>query len=209
MQILHLDSSLLTDASASRRLSHTIVQALVGARPDAHVHYRDLVADPVPHLTGDVAAGFRSPGGSADVSAATAAEHARSEALVAEFLNSDVIVIGAPMYNFSVASQLKAWLDRIAQPGRSFRYTAEGPVGLAGGRRVIVASTRGGMYSLGAASGMDFQESYLQAFFGFLGIADVQFVRAERLTKGAELREQSILEATTRVPAVVAQALAA
>jgi FMN-dependent NADH-azoreductase len=100
-------------------------------------------------------------------------------------------------------------MDRIAQPGRSFRYTEEGPVGLAGGRRVIVASTRGGMYSAGAASGMDFQESYLQAFFGFLGIADVRFVRAERLTKGAELREQSLTDATFRVPAVVAQALAA
>lgn len=209
MQILHLDSSLLTDASASRRLSQAIVQALVGARPDASVHYRDLVADPVPHLTGEVAAGFRSPAGSVDASAATAAEQARSEALVTEFLSSDVIVIGAPMYNFSVASQLKAWLDRVAQPGRSFRYTAEGPVGLARGRRVIVASTRGGMYSLGAASGMDFQESYLQAFFGFLGIADVQFVRAERLTKGAELREQAIHEAASHVPGIVARALAA
>jgi len=99
-------------------------------------------------------------------------------------------------------------MDRIAQPARSFRYTSEGPVGLAGGRRVIVASTRGGMYSLGAASDMDFQESYLQAFFGFLGINDVQFVRAERLTKGAELRAQSLAEATARVPEVVARALA-
>ena len=119
------------------------------------------------------------------------------------------IVIGVPMYNFSVPSQLKAWLDRIAQPGRTFRYTPEGPVGLAGGRRVIVASTRGGMYSVGAASGMDFQESYLKAFFGFLGITDVQFVRAERLTKGAEAREQSIAEVTALVPGVLAHALAA
>ena len=97
----------------------------------------------------------------------------------------------------------------VRKPGRTFRYTADGPVGLAGGRRVIVASTRGGMYSVGAASGMDFQESYLKVFFGFLGITDVQFVRAERLSKGAEMREQSIAEATTRVPAVVAHALAA
>lgn len=209
MQILHLDASLSADIAASRRLSLAIVQALIAERPEARVRYRDLVADPVPHLTGAIAAGFRSVGGVAGLDAGTAAEHARSEALVAEFLDSDVIVVGAPMYNFSVASQLKAWMDRIAQPGRSFRYTAEGPVGLAGGRRVIVASTRGGMYSEGAASSMDFQESYLRAYFGFLGINDVQFVRAERLTKGAELREQSLTEATSRVPAVVAQALAA
>lgn len=209
MQILHLDSSFMADASASRQLSRAIVQALVTERPHAQVRYRDLVADPVRHLTGDIAAGFRPVSGAPGPDAATAAEHARSEALVTEFLDSNVIVIGAPMYNFSVASQLKAWMDRIAQPGRSFRYTAEGPVGLAGGRRVIVASTRGGLYSMGAAASMDFQESYLQAFFGFLGISDVQFLRAERLTKGAELREQSITEALSRAPAVVAQALAA
>lgn len=209
MKILHLDSSFATDASASRQLSRLVVAGLTQASPAADVRYRDLVDDAVPHLDGAIAAGFRAVPGVAAPDDATAAEHARSEQLVAEFLDSEVIVIGVPMYNFSVPSQLKAWLDRIAQPGRTFRYTADGPVGLAGGRRVIVASTRGGMYSVGAASGMDFQESYLKVFFGFLGITDVQFVRAERLSKGAEVREQSIAEATTRVPAVVAHALAA
>lgn len=209
MQILHLDSSFMADASASRQLSHAIVERLVAASPGARVLYRDLVGEAVPHLTGDIAAAFRNPVAASGAAATTALEHARSERLVTEFLDSDVIVIGAPMYNFSVSSQLKAWIDRIAQPGRTFRYTSEGPVGLAGGRRVIVASTRGGMYSVGAAAGMDFQESYLRAFFGFLGIADVQFVRAERLTKGAEIREQSMAEAAARVPDVVANALAA
>ena len=209
MKILHLDSSLAAGASASRQLSSLIVSELIQANAAADVSYRDLVDAPLPHLTGAIAAGFRAVGGANGVDAGTAGEHARSEALVAELLDSEVIVIGAPMYNFSVPSQLKAWMDRIAQPGRTFRYTPEGPVGLAGGRRVIVASTRGGMYSLGAASGMDFQESYLKAFFGFLGITDVQFVRAERLTKGTEAREQSLAEATARVPGVVAHALAA
>ena len=209
MKILHLDSSLAAGASASRQLSSLIVSELIQANAAADVSYRDLVDAPLPHLTGAIAAGFRAVGGANGVDAGTAGEHARSEALVAEFLDSEVIVIGAPMYNFSVPSQLKSWMDRIAQPGRTFRYTPEGPVGLAGGRRVIVASTRGGMYSLGAASGMDFQESYLKAFFGFLGITDVQFVRAERLTKGTEAREQSLAEATARVPGVVAHALAA
>jgi FMN-dependent NADH-azoreductase len=209
MKILHLDSSFAADASASRRLSRLVVAQLTQASPGADARYRDLIDEAVPHLTGAIAAGFRSVTGAIAADAATALEHARSEQLVAEFLDSEVIVIGVPMYNFSVPSQLKAWLDRIAQPGRTFRYTSEGPVGLAGGRRVIVASTRGGMYSVGSASGMDFQESYLKAFFGFLGITDVQFVRAERLTKGAEVRAQSIAEATALVPGVVARALAA
>lgn len=207
MKVLHLDSSFAADASASRQLSRLVVTQLTEALPAAEVRYRDLVDDAVPHLTGAIAAGFRGAAG-ATPDAATAAEHARSEQLVSEFLDSEVIVIGVPMYNFSVPSQLKAWLDRIAQPGRTFRYTAEGPVGLAGGRRVIVASARGGMYSVGAASGMDFQESYLTAFFGFLGITDVQFVRAERLSKGAEAREQALADATARVPALITRALA-
>ena len=207
MQILHLDSSILGDASTSRLLSAAIVEELLQQHPNAQVVRRDLVADPVAHLTGGIAAGFRAPGGVAVTDQATLNEHARSAQLADELLASEVIVIGAPMYNFSVASQLKTWIDRVAQPGRTFRYTADGPVGLSGGRQIIVASTRGGMYSTGAAAGMDFQESYLKAFFGFLGINDVQFVRAERLTKGAELREQAIAEARARVRAVVARAL--
>lgn len=208
MQILHIDSSLQGEASASRRLSRAIVDRLLDAHPSAQLLYRDLVADAVPHLNAEVAAGFRGPAGAA-AAPDTAAERARSEALVAEFLSSELIVIGAPMYNFSVASQLKAWIDRIAQPGRTFRYTADGPVGLAGGRRVIVASTRGGLYSQGALSAMDFQESYLQAVFGFLGITELQFVRAELLSRGAEIQAESIARATAQVPEVVARTLAA
>jgi FMN-dependent NADH-azoreductase len=209
MQILHLDSSVLGDASASRRLSSDIVWEFQQQRPSVHVVYRDLAKDDIPHLTGAIASGFRSPGSAPVTDDGVRSEHARSEALVGEFLASDIIVIGAPMYNFSVSSQLKAWIDRVAQPGRTFRYTSDGPVGLSGGRRVVVASTRGGMYSAGAASSMDFQESYLRAFFSFLGINDVQFVRAERLTKGAELREQSLAGARSQVHEAVSQSLAA
>lgn len=207
MNILHLDASLAAEASASRRITQLIVDGLFREHPAAQLRYRDLVAEGLPHLTGAIAAGFRSPGLAGNTDASTASEHARSETLVSEFLDSDVIVIGAPMYNFSVPSQLKAWMDRIAQPGRTFRYTSEGPVGLAGGRRVVVASTRGGVYSVGAAASMDFQESYLKAFFGFLGINEVQVVRAERLTKGAELREQSLADAGAAVPAAIAAVL--
>ena len=185
MQILHLDSSLQGEASASRQLSRAIVDALLRASPAAQVRHRDLAADAVPHLTGDIAAGFRGAAGPAPTSVAT--ERARSEQLVAEFL---------------------AWIDRIAQPGRTFRDTADGPVGLAGGRRVIVASTRGGLYSLGAGAGMDFQESYLRAFFGFLGIAEVQVVRAERLTQGAGARDASMADALAQVSRAVTDTLA-
>ena len=118
-------------------------------------------------------------------------------------LASDAIVIGVPMYNFSVASQLKAWIDRIVQPGRTFRYTETGPVGLTQGKRVIVASTRGGMYSAGPAMAMDYQENYLKAIFGFIGISDVRFVRAENLSRGAEARARSMEAACVAVRDVV------
>ena len=201
MQLLHLDSSILGDASASRVLSAALVETFRCNDPLATVVYRDLAADPIPHLDGPIAAGFRPlPAGSFE--AGTLAEHARSQTLVEELLASDVIVIGAPMYNFSVPSQLKAWIDRIAQPGRTFQYTAQGPIGLAGGRKVLVASTRGGMYSEGPATAMDFQEAYLRTMFGFLGITDVQFVRAERLSKGSEARDAAMQAAHAAVRAL-------
>jgi len=204
MKILHLDSSILGEASASRVLSAAVVEQLRTSHPAAQLNVRDLAQTPVAHLDGAIAAGFRSPDVVVD-DAAVRAEHVLSETLVSELLASDVIVLGVPMYNFSVPSQLKAWLDRIAQPGRTFRYTEAGPVGLSGDKAVVVASTRGGMYSTGPAEVMDHQESYLKAFFGFLGIQRVHFIRAELLTKGAELRSKSMREALDRIPAVVAE----
>lgn len=202
MQILHIDSSILTDASASRALSAEIVRRLQSDHPDAPVFYRDLVADMITHLDGPIAAGFRPLNG-LSVEPSAVAEHACSEVLVAELLASDVIVVGAPMYNFSVASQLKAWIDRVVQPGRTFQYTATGPVGLAQGKRVIVASTRGGAYSSGAATAMDFQEDYLKAVFGFIGMTDIGFVRAENLSRGAEVRDLSLRSAHAAVAEIV------
>ncbi len=203
MKILHLDSSILGDASASRVLSAAVLEELRILHPAAQVSALDLVAAPIAHLDGPIAAGFRQPGAS-EASPAVRAEHALSETLVSQFLDSDVIVLGVPMYNFSIPSQLKAWLDRLAQPGRTFRYTENGPQGLSGDKAVIIASTRGGMYSSGPAGVMDHQEAYLTAFFGFLGIKRVGFVRAERLTKGAELRSQSMRAALDEIPSVVA-----
>ena len=119
-----------------------------------------------------------------------------SEALVSQFLAADVIVVGAPMYNFTVPSQLKAWIDRIAQSGRTFKYTDKGAVGLATGKTVIVASSRGGAYSTSEGGrAMEHQESYLKVVFGFFGITDVRFVRAEGVGLGDAAKAQALADA--------------
>jgi FMN-dependent NADH-azoreductase len=177
MKLLHIDSSALGTGSVSRQLSAAVVARWQDAVPGLRVEYRDLDAEPVAHLTGPA------------LSKADAGVAADGERVLHQFLDADVVVIGAPMYNFSIPSTLKAWIDRIAVSGKTFRYTAEGPEGLAGGKRVIIASSRGGVHS-GAPS--DFQEPYLRFLFGFIGITDVEFVRAEGVAMSAEHREQAI-----------------
>lgn len=179
MKLLHLDSSALGNHSVSRGLTADIVAQFKRAHPGAEVRYRDLAAQPLPH--------WSPVADASDPSALLGNE------VMDEFLAADVIVLGAPMYNFGIPSQLKAWIDRVAVAGRTFRYTADGPVGLAGGKRVIVASSRGGFYGEGTAgAAMDFQENYLRAVLGFLGIADVEFVRAEGVAVSAEHKAQAL-----------------
>ena len=192
MNVLHIDSSILGQASASRGLTREIVDRLVSERPGSVVSYRDLAADALPHL---------SPGALAK---ADAAEAARDAAVLDEFLAADVLVIGAPLYNFSIPSQLKAWIDRISVAGKTFRYTESGPKGLAGGKRVIIAVTRGGVYAPDARG--EFGESYLQFLFGFLGVKDVSFVRAEGLRLSAQHREAALTAARASIapPAALA-----
>lgn len=202
MNILHIDSSFNHAHSVSRLLSREIVDRLMQSGRYDEVVYRDVVDDEISHLTAPIAAGFRQVAES-DISADVAVEHRLSETLVAEFLASDLIVIGAPMYNFSIPSQLKAWLDRLAQPGKTFSYTAQGPVGLAGDKRVIIASSRGGFYHDTPLEEMDFQERYLNAFFGFLGITNVAFVRAEGISKGDAVKEREIQRAIASVADVI------
>lgn len=201
MNILHIDSSILESDSITRDLSAAIVARFRTRHPACRVSRRDLVRDEIRHLDAAIAAGFR-PTGVSSFTDATLQEHRFSEALVAEFLASDVIVIGAPMYNFSIPSQLKAWLDRLAQAGRTFRYTANGPVGLVTGKRVIIASARGGFYADTPLGHMDFQESYLKAFFGFLGIDDVHVIRAEGTSKDAPVRAAGIERARADIAAL-------
>jgi FMN-dependent NADH-azoreductase len=194
MKLLHIDSSILGGNSVSRRLTQGIVTEWVANHPDTVVDYLDLTMDTPSHLSAE-SLGFRMPAGG-EVSDVQRRENVVSEALVSQFLAADVIVLGAPLYNFSIPSQLKAWIDRVAQAGRTFTYTATGPKGLAGGKTVIVASTRGGVYSTSESGrAMEHQESYLQTVFGFFGIADVRFVRAEGLALGDAQKAKALRRA--------------
>jgi len=188
MKLLHLDSSILGDNSASRELSAAIVARWQDALPGLTVAYRDLAGTPLPHLSGGSLAG------------ADPAEVADAQRVLQEFLDADVIVIGAPMYNFGVPSTLKAWIDRVAVAGKTFRYTENGPEGLAKGKRLVIASGRGGIY--GDSSPADFQEAYLRQVFGFLGISDIEFVRAEGVAYSPQHRTDAMTAAHAAIPAL-------
>jgi FMN-dependent NADH-azoreductase len=199
MKLLHIDSSALGGASASRELTRRTVTQWQAAHPDTAVEYLDLAVDAPAHLDAD-ALGFRLPPDAAELTEAQRRENAVSERLVRQFLAADVVVVGAPLYNFGIPSQLKAWIDRIAQAGRTFRYTANGPEGLAGGKTAIVVSTRGGVYAGNPAmEALEHQESYLRALFGFLGITDVRVVRAEGLAMGESARAKAMAEADAAI----------
>jgi FMN-dependent NADH-azoreductase len=207
MKILQIDSSPLGDASVSRQLTKATVEAWRARYPQAELVYRDLVADAPEHLTAERLAVIKF-GKDSELTPVQAEERALIDAIVEEFLSADVVVIGAPMYNFSVPTQLKAWIDRLAQAGRTFRYTETGPVGLAGGRKVIVASSRGGIYTAGLEA-LDHQEAYLRTILGFIGVTDIDFVRAEGLSMGPEHHELAVAEGHQQAKASPGLAVAA
>ncbi|MFJ3053989.1 FMN-dependent NADH-azoreductase [Pseudomonas nitroreducens] len=195
MKLLHIDSSILGDNSTSRQLSAELVAAWAAAEPGVDVTYRDLAADAISHLS---AASLVAAGTPAELrDAAQKHEAALGEQSIEEFLAADAIVIGAPMYNFSIPSQLKAWIDRIAVAGKTFRYTESGPEGLAGGKKVIIVSTAGGIHA-GQPSGVA-HENYLELVLNFLGITDIEVVRAEGLAYGDEPRRNAIAGAQASI----------
>ncbi len=185
MKLLHLDSSALGTVSVTRELTAAIVARWQDKLPRLKVEYRDLDANPLPHLTG------------ASLAQSDPTEAEDATAVMAQFLRADVLVIGAPMYNFSIPSTLKAWIDRVAVAGKTFRYTEKGPEGLAGGKKVIIASGRGGIHT---GSPTDFQEAYLRQVFGFLGVTDIEFVRAEGVAYSAQHRSDAIAGALASIP---------
>ncbi len=203
MKLLHLDSSILGGNSASRQISAAIAGQLTKATPGLEIAYRDLAARPLSHLTGEHLAARQ---GAVPETPAIQNDVAASQAVLDEFLDADVVVIGAPMYNFGIPSQLKSWIDRIAVAGKTFRYTAAGLEGLAGNKRVIVANSRGGFYGAGMpAAALEHVESYLRAVFGFLGVTDLEIVVAEGLGTGPDQRDkamQGALQAITGLRAV-------
>jgi FMN-dependent NADH-azoreductase len=188
MNLLHLDSSILGDHSASRQLTHEVVQAYLNAHADSQVTYRDLASDALGHFS---AASLAAAGTPVDVrDAAQQQEVAGNEATLQQFLYSDVLVIGAPMYNFTIPTQLKAWFDRILIAGRTFRYSEAGPEGLCVGKKVIIVSTSGGLHA-GQPTGTGHEE-LLKTLFAFIGITDLQFVRAHGLAYGEEPRASAM-----------------
>ncbi|GKS96315.1 FMN-dependent NADH-azoreductase [Acidovorax sp. SUPP2825] len=204
MQLLHIDSAITGEQSVSRQLTARAVAAWVKAHPGTQVQHLDLVAQAPAHFTMEAMA--PRTGQTEGLSETQRRENAVSEQLVSQFLAADVIVVGAPLYNFGVPTQLKAWIDRIAQPGRTFTYTATGPQGLAKGKTVIVASSRGGVYSTSdAGRAMEHQESYLQTVFAFFGITDVRFVRAEGVAMGPDAKSKALDSADSDIRAHVAQ----
>lgn len=195
MQLLHIDSSITGDASVSRQLTAQVVEAWKASHPGTQVTYLDLAVNAPNHFTMDAMA--PRTGQTDGLTEAQKRENAVSEQLVSQFLAADVVVIGAPFYNFGIPTQLKAWIDRIAVAGQTFRYTEAGPVGLCGNKKVVVVSTSGGLHA-GQETGVA-HEDYLKVMLGFIGITDVEFVRAHGLAYGDEVRSKAMSDAHAHI----------
>jgi FMN-dependent NADH-azoreductase len=190
MKLLHIDASILGANSASRQVSQAVVDRLKAVTPDLTATYRDLASEPLSHLSGvHLAAAQGAVPEAPDVQKDVQA----SQAALEEFLAADVVVIGAPMYNFTMPSQLKAWIDRIVVAGKTFRYGASGPEGLAGNKRVVIAISRGGFYGAGApAAAFEHLETYLRGVFAFIGVTNLEIIVAEGLNIGPDERRKAI-----------------
>jgi FMN-dependent NADH-azoreductase len=201
MNILHIDSSPAGDHSFSRKFSASLVEKLKAEHSDATVTYRDLVANPLPHLDPFMLGALFAPaeGRSEEQRKAVA----NSDTAVRELLAADVIVIGSPMHNFSISSQLKSWIDHVVRAGMTFHYTAEGPKGLIpAGKKVYIVVARGGVYSEGPYKAFEHQESYLKTILGFMGLTDITVIPVE----GVALGPDAVAKAETSASAEIAKA---
>ena len=203
MKLLHLDSSILGSNSVSRALSADIVARQQALHPGLEVIHRDLAADKSLHLSGEHLAAFQ---GGAVNDAALSADLAAGGEYLKELFDADIIVIGAPMYNFSVPSQLKAWIDRVVVAGKTFKYGANGVESLLPkGKRVFIASSRGGVYVAGSpAAALEHHESYLKGVLSFIGLNDVTVVRAEGVAVSPEARAAALAGAKAQIAAIAA-----
>ena len=193
MKILHMDSSILMGNSVSRALSGAVVDRIRSQHPDAEVDRLDLVADEIPHLQASGLAGL-SAGAKEDGGDGSAGDY------IDQLLSADVVVMGVAMYNWSIPSQLKAWMDRIVVAGRTFRYSEHGAVGLAGGRRLVIAISRGGNYTENSPIRfLEHAETYLVGVFNVLGITEIDIVAADGVGVSPEAREQAVKSAMTSI----------
>lgn len=201
MHILHIDSSASDSVTShSRRLSAELVAKLRAANPGATVTYRDVAKDRLPHVDMTIRQAW-TPDGAKD--AAFSETAARSKAAVDELKAADVVVIGAPMYNFTVPSTLKSWIDHISIAGQTFQYTAEGPKGLLTGKAYLALSS-GGIYSQGSFAANEHLATYLTAILNFIGIKEVEVVRAEGVAYGPDQDKAAMASAQERIETLVA-----
>lgn len=201
--ILHINSSVRNQGSISRKVTAEFLSQWQAAHPGDTVVERDLTAKPVPHLSEEMLGAFFTP--AEQRSSEQAATVKLSDDLVAELFAADVILIGAPMYNFSISSTLKAWIDHVARAGMTFKYTEAGPVGLLQGKRVYIFTSRGGIYSEGSGQSMDFHGTYLRSVLSFIGLNDITFVHTEGLAMG----EKASSKALTRTHATIGELVSA
>jgi len=180
--LLHINSSVRDTGSISRQLTAEFLSKWKTERSADLVVERDLAVNPVPHLSEQTMGAFFTPAEKRSPEQVQTVQ--LSDALVAELFDAQVIVLGAPMYNFSISSALKAWIDHVTRAGLTFNYSEAGPVGMVTGKKVYVITARGGVYTQGPAQSMDFQEPYLRAVLGFIGLTDVTFIHAEGLAMG-------------------------
>lgn len=202
LKILHIDSSIRGASSVSRELSAAIVARQMELHPGAQVTHHDLATDPVVPLTSDHVAVMRA--GLPPTTCALGEDVSRGNAFIDELFAGDIIVIGAPMYNFSISAQLKSWIDRVIISGRTFRYTEIGPQGLlAASKKVFIASSRGGAYSGNSRfAPLEHHETYLRAALGFIGLTDITVIRAEGLDLGDEAKTAAIATAKSMIAAL-------
>ena len=202
--VLHIDSSPLGDHSVSRKLTARVLAELKESHSDTQIVTRDLGTSPLPHLNGITVGAFFTPPDQRNEALNEALK--QSDEVIDELFTADVIVIGAPMWNFGIPSSLKAWIDHIARVGRTFKYGASGPESLLpSSKKVIIVSSRGGIYSSGPMQVMDHQETYLKAILGFIGLHDVSIIRAEGVAMGEEAVKGAMYSAETQLAEAIKQ----
>jgi FMN-dependent NADH-azoreductase len=197
--LLQISASIHSEGGQSSQLASQFVQAYRHNHPDAHIVRRDLASESVPHLSAERFGAFLSKAHERSEEQRVVVEY--SDALIAELRNADVIVLGLPMYNFGVPSQLKAYFDHIARAGETFRYTDKGPVGLLKGKKAYIFAARGGLY---AGTALDTQTGYVRDFLRFIGIEHTEFVYAEGLSVSADSKAAGLARAGEQIEKLAA-----